>query len=307
MHPILPSRVRLEARPKRALPVAPIAALVLVLAGPATLAAQVLQPVTPAAETSQVRQAAFALWWPEYERLMREFLRNTPSDAGRIALPPPTPDSFYREIEILGRILNPALGEVSLYSVTTEGDLFQALVVVSASDWVWPLINRVDPAAFRQEMTNAYVDAINALLSREGVRPVSAESALELARFVVETFYNFDYRYSAASVDSVTFAELNLVRVLRSIDEIPQGLRRFDSEDGNALLYGKIPDRVRGTVTPPRVQPGGGPEEYVISFYSWHPQTGELKRWEIQLAGGQFLSLKDETVEKWASFSVQNF
>lgn len=290
--------------PKSALP---FLAVAFALALPAAIPAQEVRPVTPADETTLVRQATFALWWPEYERLMREFLRNTPSDAGRIALPSPTPDSFYREIEILGRVLNPAMGDVSLYSVTTEGDLFQALFVVSENDRVWPLINRVDPAAFRQDLTNTYVDAVNALLSRETVRPESPENALELARFIVEIFYNFDYRYSAASVDSVTFAELNLVRVLRSIDEIPQGLRRFDSDDGNALLYGKIPDRVRGTVTPPRVQPGGGPEEYLISFYSWHPQTGELKRWEIRLSGGQFLSLKDETVEKWASFTVQNF
>jgi hypothetical protein len=270
------------------------------------LAAQNVRPVTPVAETMRVRQAAFSLWWPEYERLMREFLRNTPDDAGRIALPSPTPDSFYREIAILGRILNPALGGASLYSVTTEGDLFQALFVVSETDHVWPLINRVDPAAFRQEMTNGYVDAVNALLAREGVSPKSAEEALELARFAVEIFYNFDYRYGPASVDSVTFAELNLVRVLSSIDEIPQGLRRFDSENASGLLFGKIPDRVRGSVTPPRVQKSG-PDDYLVSFYSWHPQSGELKRWEIRLAAGQLVSLKDETVEKWASFSVQDF
>lgn len=283
-----------------------VGVIVFALTLPSLVTAQNVQPVTPVAETMLVRQAAFALWWPEYERLMGEFLRNTPDGAGRIALPPPTPESFYGEIEILGRVLNPALGDVTLYSASTEGDLFQALFVVNANDRAWPLINRVDPAAFRQEMTNTYIDAINALLAREGVNPDSAENALELARFVVEVFYNFDYRYTPASVDSLTFAELNLVRVLESIDEIPQGLRRFDADDGNALLYGKIPDRVRDTVTPPRVQTAtsGG---YVVSFYTWHPQTGELKRWEIRLSDGQFVSLKDETVERWASFTVQNF
>ncbi len=284
----------------------PLAAAVIITAAPSVLAAQDVRPVTPAAETMLVRQTAFALWWPEYERLMREFLRNTPDDAGRIALPPPTPDTFYREIEILGRVLDPALGDVSLYSVTTEGDLFTALFVVNAHDRAWPLINRVDPAVFRQEMTNGYVDALNALLAREGVSPASAEGALDLARFAVEIFYNFDYRYAPASVDSLTFAELNLVRVLESIDEIPQGLRRFDAENANALLYGKIPDEVRDVVVPPRVQ-RSGTDSYLVSFYSWHPQSGELKRWEIRLAGGQFESLKDETVEKWASFTVQNF
>jgi hypothetical protein len=233
---------------------------------------------------------------------MRQFLRNTPPDAGQIALPTPTPGGFYREIQILGRIINPALGGVTLYSVTTEGDLFQALFVVGESSRAWPLVNRVDPAAFQQEMSNAYVDAVNALLDREEVAPASAEEALKLGRFVVEVFYNFDYRYTPASVDSLTFAELNLVRVLESIDEIPQGLRRFDTEGGNALLYGKIPDRVRNSVTPPRVRSDEA-SVFDIAFYSWHPKSGELKRWEIRLAGGQFESLKDQTVEKWASFT----
>ena len=96
------------------------------------------------------------------------------------------------------------------------------------------------------------------------------------------------------------------MRVLSSSDEIPQGLRRFDAENGEALLYGKIPESVRGLVTPPRVE-SAGPGDYLISFYSWHPQVGELKRWEVQFAGRQFVSLKDETVEKWVSFTVENF
>lgn len=268
--------------------------------------AQDVSPVTPAAETQLVRQAAFTLWWPEYERLMRQFLHNTPPDAGRIALPEPNPDRFYWEIEILGQVVHPPLGDVALYSVSTEGELFQALFVVSRRDRAWPLINRVDPAAFRQEMNNDYVDAVNALLAREGVAPDSAEEALSLARFVVEMFYNFDYRYVPSSVDSLTFAELNLVRVLSSSDEIPQGLRRFDAENAEALLYGKIPERVRGLVTPPRVE-SGGPGDWLISFYSWHPQVGELKRWEVRFANRQFVSLKDQTVEKWVSFTVENF
>lgn len=268
--------------------------------------AQGFSPVTPAGETQLVRQAAFTLWWPEYERLMRQFIHNTPPDAGRLALPEPNPDRFYWEIEILGQVIQPPLGNVALYSVTTEGELFQALFVVSARDRAWPLVNRVDPAAFRQEMNNDYVDAVNALLEREGVSPGSAEEALALARFVVEVFYNFDYRYVPSSVDSLTFAELNLVRVLSSTDEIPQGLRRFDADNGEALLYGKIPQRVRGLVTPPRVE-SETPGDYLISFYSWHPQVGELKRWEVRFADRQFVSLKDETVEKWVSFTVENF
>lgn len=285
----------------------PLAVLVgLSLFGTAGLRAQDVEPVTPVAQTQVVRQAAFTLWWPQYERLMRQFLRNTPTDAGQIALPPPTPSGFYREIEILGRIINPALGGVTLYSVTTEGDIFQALFVVGESSRAWPLVNRVDPAAFQQEVSNAYVDAVNALLDREQVAPDSAEEALKLARFVVEVFYNFDYRYTPASVDSLTFAELNLVRVLESIDEIPQGLRRFDSEGDSALLYGKIPDRARNSVTPPRVRSDEA-GMFDIAFYSWNPQSGELKRWEIRLADGQFESLKDQTVEKWASFTVEDF
>jgi hypothetical protein len=270
------------------------------------LRAQDVSPVTPVAETQLVRQAAFTLWWPEYERLMRQFIHNTPEDAGRIALPEPSPDRFFYEIEILGQVIHPPLGDVALYSVSTEGELFQALFVVSRRDRAWPLVNRVDPAAFRQEMNNDYVDAVNALLDREGVAPASAEEALALARFVVEVFYNFDYRYVPSSVDSLTFAELNLVRVLSSSEEIPQGLRRFDAENGEALLYGKIPERVRGLVTPPRVT-SEGPGDYLISFYSWHPQVGELKRWEVRFADRQFVSLKDETVEKWVSFTVENF
>ncbi len=155
-------------------------------------------------------------------------------------------------------------------------------------------------------MSNEYVDAINALLDREKVRPGSAEEALRLARLVVEVFYNFDYQYKPASVDSLTFAELNLVRVLRSTDEIPQGLRRFGSENGNALLYGKVPEHARSTVSPPRVVSQRA-EDFQISFYSWHPQSGELKRWDIHLTDGQFDSLKDRTVEKWVSFTVENF
>ena len=268
--------------------------------------AQDVSPVTPVAETQLVRQAAFTLWWPEYERLMRQFIHNTPPDAGRIALPEPNPDRFYWEIQILGQVLHSPLGNVALYSVSTEGELFQALFVVSRRDRAWPLINRVDPAGFRQEMNNGYVDAVNALLAREGVAPDSAEEALSLARFVVEMFYNFDYRYVPSSVDSLTFAELNLVRVLSSTDEIPQGLRRFDAENAEALLYGKIPERVRGLVTPPRVE-SDGPGDWLISFYSWHPQIGELKRWEVRFANRQFVSLKDQTVEKWVSFTVENF
>lgn len=281
-------------------------ATVLALGGISTAAAQDVSPVTPAAETQLVRQAAFTLWWPEYERLMRQFLHNTPPDAGRVALPEPSPDRFYWEIEILGQVLHPPLGDVALYSVTTEGELFQALFVVSARDRAWPLVNRVDPAAFGQEMNNDYVDAVNALLAREGVAPESAEDALALARFVVEVFYNFDYRYVPSSVDSLTFAELNLVRVLSSTDEIPQGLRRFDADNAEALLYGKIPERVHGLVTPPRVE-SEAPGDWLISFYSWHPQVGELKRWEVRFADRQFVSLKDETVEKWVSFTVENF
>ncbi|MGH7550026.1 MAG: hypothetical protein ACREMD_09975 [Gemmatimonadota bacterium] len=274
------------------------------LATPA--AAQNVRAVTPAAETLLVRQAAFALWWPHYERLMREFIHNTPDDAGRIALPEPTPDDFFREIIILGRILNPAVGDVSLYSVTTEGDLYQGLFVMTENDRAWPLVNRMEPGSFNHVMNRGYVDALNALLDRERVEPTSADEALRLARFVIEAFYNFDYRYTSSSVDSITFAELNVVRVLNSIDEIPQGLRRFDAEEGDALLYGKIPDTVRGTVTPPRVQ-RAGIDDYRVSFYTWHPQTGELKRWEIRLTDGQFVSLVDQTVEKWASFTVQDF
>lgn len=272
---------------------------------PAALRGQGVQQITPAAETNLVRQAAFTLWWPEYERLMREFVSNTPDDSGLLALPDPDPDAFYWEIEIVGRIINP-IGSVSLYSVTTEGQLFQALFVVSKSDHAWPLVNRVDQVGFREEMNNTYVSAINALLAREGVRPTSAEEALSLARFAVEVFYNFDHRYMPGSVDSITFAELNRVRVLNSIDEIPQGLRRFGADEGSALLYGKIPDRVRGTITPPRVQ-SLDENEYLVTFYSWHPKSGELKRWEVHLVDDQFASLKDQTVEKWVSFTVENF
>ena len=270
-----------------------------------TAHAQRISTVTPAAEEQLVRQAAFTLWWPDYEQLMREFLRNTPADAGRIALPEPSPDDFYREIEIIGRVLHPALGRVSLYSVTTEGDLFQALFVVNESDRAWPLVNRVDPVSFRQDFANTYVDAVNALLAREGVKVTRPQEALALSRFVVEVFYNFDYRYMPGSVDSLTYAELNLVRVLQSTDEIPQGVRRFDPENGNALLYGKIPERVVGTVTPPRVE--ATDEGYRVTFYTWHPIVGELKRWEIRLTEEQFTALKDTTVEKWSSFSVENF
>ncbi|HUP20666.1 MAG TPA: hypothetical protein VM778_12030 [Gemmatimonadota bacterium] len=284
-----------------------LAGLAAAFALPAAVAAQGVSPVTPAAETQFVRQAAFALWWPEYERLMREFIRNTPEGAGQIAVPEPDPDDFFREIEIVGRVVHPAIERVSLYSVSTEGDLFQALFVVSRPDRVWPLVNRVDPLAFSEEMANAYVEATNALLDRHGVRDLSAEDAMALARFTVEVFYNFDFRYAIpASVDSLTFAELNRVRVLRSTDDIPQGLRRFDAHEGEAILYGKIPDRVRGTVTPPRIQ-ARGPGDYEISFYSWHPQAGELKRWEVRLVDGQFRSLKDQTVEKWVSFTVEQF
>lgn len=283
-----------------------VAIVALTLAWTSSAVAQGVSPVTPAAETQLVRQAAFTLWWPEYERLMRQFIHNTPADAGRIALPEPNPDKFYWEIEILGQVLHPPLGNVALYSVSTEGELFQALFVVSERDRAWPLVNRVDPAAFRQEMNNDYVDAVNALLDREGVAPTSADEALSLARFVVEVFYNFDYRYVFSSVDSLTFAELNLVRVLSSTDEIPQGLRRFDADNGEALLYGKVPERVLGLVTPPRVE-SDGPGDYLISFYSWHPQVGELKRWEVRFADRQFVSLKDQTVEKWVSFTVENF
>jgi hypothetical protein len=126
-----------------------------------------------------------------------------------------------------------------------------------------------------------------------------------LSRFAVEVFYNFDYRYVPGSVDSLTYAELNLVRVLQSIEEIPQGLRRFDPENGNALLYGKIPERAVGTVTPPRIE--SGDDGYRVTFYTWHPIVGELKRWEIRLTEEQFTSFKDTTVDKWSSFSVENF
>lgn len=288
------------------LPGASLGAVILSLAFAPAVFGQNVSPVTPAAETQLVRQAAFTLWWPEYDRLMRKFIHNTPPDAGRVALPEPNPDRFYWEIEILGRIVHPPLGDVALYSVSTEGELFQALFVVSERDRAWPLVNRVDPVAFRQEMNNDYVDAVNALLEREGVTVGSAEEALALARFVVEVFYNFDYRYEPSSVDSLTFAELNLVRVLNSADEIPQGLRRFDAENGEALLYGKIPERVRGLVTPPRVESKGS-GDFLITFYSWHPQIGELKRWEVRFADQQFVSLRDQTVEKWVSFTVENF
>jgi hypothetical protein len=49
------------------------------------------------------------------------------------------------------------------------------------------------------------------------------------------------------------------------------------------------------------------PGDFLISFYSWHPQVGELKRWEVRFANRQFVSLKDQTVEKWVSFTVENF
>jgi len=284
----------------------PALILALLVSVPAVTFGQGFTPVTPAAETRLVRQAAFTLWWPEYDRLMRQFITTTPEDAGRIALPEPSPEGFFSEIEILGRRVHPALKDATLYSVTTEGDLFQALFVLNERDRAWPLINRVDPSAFRPEMNATYVEAVNALFDREDVRPLNAEQALDLSRFVIELFYNFDYRYGASSVDSITFAELNLVRVLQSTDEIPQGLRRFDSEKGNALLYGKIPERVQGIVTPPRVQTLDE-DDYLVSFYTWHPVYGELKWWEIRLTGGYFASLEDRTVEKWVSFTVETF
>jgi hypothetical protein len=283
---------------------AALAAIGLAAASPAL--AQDVNPVTPAAQAQVIRQSAFTLWWPEYERLMRDFRRNTPADAGEIALPEPSPDVFYREIEILGRIRHDVLTNVTLYSVSTEGDLFQALFVLNPRDRAWPLINRVDPAGFRRDMDNVFVDAMNALLEREDVRIETAESALKVARFTVEIFYNFDYKYVPSSVDSLTYAELNLVRVLNTANEIPQGLRRFDADNGNALLYGKIPERVRGTVTSPRARTRGS-NDYVASFYSWHPQIGELKRWEIRMADHRLLSLKNQTIEKWVSFTVENF
>ena len=267
--------------------------------------AQQISSVVPVAEEHLVRQAAFTLWWPAYEGLLRQLLHNTSPEAGNIAIAEPRPDDFYREIEIVGRVIRPDIGQVTLYSVTTEGDLFQGLFVVSDSR-AWPLVNRVDPVSFRQEIPNAYVDAVNALLEREQVRVESAESALSLARFMVEVFHNFNYRYQAGGVDSLTFAELNLMRVLQSTDEIPQGVRRFDPEKGDALLYGKIPERVRGMVTPPRVQTVAE-GAYVVSFYTWHPVMGELKRWEIRLEGSQFTSLKDQTIEKWSSYTVESF
>jgi len=298
---------RSSPRPgSRRIPGASLGVVILSLAFATGVQAQGVSPVTPAAETQLVRQAAFTLWWPEYERLMRKFIHNTPADAGRMALPEPNPDRFYWEIEILGRIVHPPLGDVALYSVSTEGELFQALFVVSPRDRAWPLVNRVDPISFRQEMNNDYVDGVNALLEREGVTASSAEEALALARFVVEVFYNFDYRYVPSSVDSLTFAELNLVRVLNSAEEIPQGLRRFDTDNAEALLYGKIPERVRGLVTPPRVESPGS-DDFLITFYSWHPQVGELKRWEVRFAGDQFVALRDQTIEKWVSFTVENF
>jgi hypothetical protein len=280
-----------------------VAALVLGASIPAR--AQQIGTVVPVAEERLVRQAAFTLWWPEYERLIREFKQHTPSENGGMGLPEPRPDDFYNDIQILGRVLNPPLGQVALYGVTTEGDLFQGLFVVRQNR-AWPLVNRVDPASFRQDFTNTYVDAVNALLERGEVRTESPQAALSLARFMVEVFYNFDYRYMPGSVDSLTFAELNLVRVLQSTDEIPQGVRRFDPDNGNALLYGKIPERVQGTVTPPRVQTGAE-GEYVVTFYTWHPIVGELKRWEIRLSDGRFTALKDQTIEKWSSYTVENF
>lgn len=283
-----------------------LAGLLTALALPSATSAQEVSPVVPAAETRTVRQAAFTLWWPEYERLTREFRHNTPSDAGRIALPEPSPERFFREIEILGRIPHPTTDAVTLYSVTTEGDLFQALFVLGDADRAWPLVNRVDPTAFREEMSNPYVEATNALLERHGVAPGTAEEALALARFTIEVFYNFDYRFLPGSVDSLTFAELNRVRVLRSTEDIPQGLRRFDTEKGNALMYGKVPERIQGTVSPPSVRTQR-PGDYLVSLYSWHPQSGELKRWEVRLTDGQFTSLKDQTVEKWVSFTVESF
>ena len=280
-----------------------LAALLVGVSVPAR--AQQINSVMPAADERVVRQAAFTLWWPSYEGLLRQLLHSTPPGAGNIALPAPSPDDFFREIQIVGRVLHPGIGQVTLYSVTTEGDLFQGLFVVSDSR-AWPLVNRVDPASFRQELSNAYVDAVNALLQREDVRVENAAAALSLARFMVEVFYNFDYRYQPGSVDSLTFAELNLVRVLQSTDEIPQGVRRFDPEKGDALLYGKIPERVRGTVTPPRVQSVDG-GEYLVTFYTWHPVVGELKRWEVRLDGAQFTALKDQTIEKWSSYTVESF
>ncbi len=277
----------------------------LLLAAAVPAAGQQISTVVPVAEERAVRQAAFTLWWPSYEGLLRQLLHNTPPEAGNIALPEPSPDAFYREIEIVGRVVNSGIGQVTLYSVTTEGDLFQGLFVVSDSR-AWPLVNRVDPASFRQELSNTYVDAVNALLEREQVRVNAPEEALALARFMVEVFYNFDYRYLPGSVDSLTFAELNRVRILQSTDEIPQGVRRFDPDKGDALLYGKIPERVVGTVTPPRVQTTG-PGSYIVTFYTWHPVVGELKRWEIKVEDSQFTALKDQTIEKWSSYTVESF
>lgn len=280
-----------------------VAALVLGASVPAR--AQQISSVVPVAEERLVRQAAFTLWWPAYEGLLRQLLHNTPPEAGNIAIAEPSPDDFYREIEIVGRVIHRDIGQVSLYSVTTEGDLFQGLFVVSDSR-AWPLVNRVDPASFRQEISNVYVDAVNALLEREEVQVESAETALSLARFMVEVFHNFNYRYRSGGVDSLTFAELNLLRVLQSTDEIPQGVRRFDPEKGDALLYGKIPERVHGMVTPPRVQTVED-GAYVVSFYTWHPVMGELKRWEIRLEDSLVTALRDQTIEKWSSYTVESF
>ena len=271
------------------------------LAGPSV--AQ--QPAAVPAATI-VHEAAFDHWWPKYRRLMDTLRQNQSVDAGRLQVPPPRPEDLHGEIHVGRALENRYLPGYAFYGVHTQGSVFEGLFLMDPAGQVRVLVNHDDPEDRKPILEDAYVDHMNRLLDAAGVEVDDPTEAASLSRFFLSTFFNFTVHPEQASIDSTVQDELQRVRVLSSPREIPQGRRQltFGTAGGATLVFEPVPGEVAEEIRPPLVRERS-PGSYVVRVYTWHPQRGEVREWDILLEADRFSNFQDRVVGRWKPYRFE--
>jgi hypothetical protein len=253
-----------------------------------------------------VHEAAFDHWWPKYRRLMDTLRQNQSVDAGRLQVPPPRPEDLHREIHVGRALENRYLPGYVFYGVHTQGSVFEGLFLMDPAGRVRVLVNHDDPEDRKPILEDAYVDHMNGLLDQADVEVDDPTEAASLARFFLSTFFNFTVHPEQASIDSTVQDELQRVRVLSSAREIPQGTRQlsFGPAGGATLVFEPVPDDAAEEIRPPVVRETGS-GTYVVRVYTWHPQRGEVREWDIVLEAERFAHFQDRVVSRWKPYRFE--
>jgi hypothetical protein len=278
-------------------------ALAALAGSPAGAAAQQATGVPPA---TIVHEAAFDHWWPKYRRLMDTLRQNQSVDAGRLQVPPPRPEDLHGEIHVGQALENRYLAGYAFYGVHTQGSVFEGLFLMDPAGRVRVLVNHDDPEDRKPILEDAYVDHMNRILDQADVEVDDPVEAASLARFFLSTFFNFTVHPEEASIDSTVQDELQRVRVLSSPREIPQGRRQlsFGPAGGATLVFEPVPGEVAAEVRPPVVREGAS-GSYVVRVYTWHPQRGEVREWDILLEDDRFAHFQDRVVGRWKPYRFE--